>query len=408
MATELTIEQFVEILKDKDIIKQEDLSVFQIIYSREGHKTYASQVGKIMKIGGTRPASPINLQIGRLAKRIAKKYDIDFTTRKNQKYKYWDLFFKGEDHGNLFIWELTPNLIKALEETGLTVSHFAIDSKQNTFWFVWNPDEWEWKDLEQNIEELRNTGKVTLRWSCKAHKKIKIGDRIFLVKTGDNPNKGIMASGQIVSEPFLAQHWNDENKNAYYVFIEFDTIINPYKEPVMVLDVFRNQQNRRVQFTNSNKDPLAFRVVPRFSGFRIKPEWIDELEKQWFEFLSKNNKLTDYQSEPLLNNLTYSEGSPLRVEQTRYERNPQARKDCIKHHGVTCKVCEINFQKKYGELGQGFIHVHHLNYLSEAKGNQKTNPIEDLCPVCPNCHAMLHKGKLTIDALKKILVMNQK
>jgi 5-methylcytosine-specific restriction enzyme A len=49
-----------------------------------------------------------------------------------------------------------------------------------------------------------------------------------------------------------------------------------------------------------------------------------------------------------------------------YERNPKARKDCIKYYGATCSVCDFNFADKYGNVGAGFIHVHHLKPLAEA------------------------------------------
>jgi 5-methylcytosine-specific restriction protein A len=47
----------------------------------------------------------------------------------------------------------------------------------------------------------------------------------------------------------------------------------------------------------------------------------------------------------------------------------------------------------YGEIGKNFIHVHHVKPLSEIDEQYKINPIKDLRPVCPNCHAMLHKRK---------------
>lgn len=35
--------------------------------------------------------------------------------------------------------------------------------------------------------------------------------------------------------------------------------------------------------------------------------------------------------------------------------------------------------------------VHHLQEISSIGEEYEVNPIEDLRPVCPNCHAMLHK-----------------
>ena len=120
MTTELTKEQFIEILQDNDITKPEDLAVFQTIYSFDRHKAYASQVGRILGVKAKLPASPINLQIGRLAKRIASKHDINFTVRQNQKFKFWDIFFNGWEEGRFWVWQLRPNLKDALEETELT------------------------------------------------------------------------------------------------------------------------------------------------------------------------------------------------------------------------------------------------------------------------------------------------
>ncbi|MBP9616309.1 MAG: HNH endonuclease [Aliarcobacter sp.] len=55
-------------------------------------------------------------------------------------------------------------------------------------------------------------------------------------------------------------------------------------------------------------------------------------------------------------------------------------------------------------MGKSFIHVHHLKSLTEIKKEYKINPIEDLRPVCLNCHAMIHKknSAYSIDELKKV------
>lgn len=57
---------------------------------------------------------------------------------------------------------------------------------------------------------------------------------------------------------------------------------------------------------------------------------------------------------------TYVEGSALRVTVNSYERSPAARRRCIEHYGCLCSVCGFNFENTYGEVGRGFIHVHHV------------------------------------------------
>lgn len=88
-----------------------------------------------------------------------------------------------------------------------------------------------------------------------------------------------------------------------------------------------------------------------------------------------------------------------------YERNPKARQLCIKHWEAICAVCSIDFEKIYGEIGKGFIHVHHLTPVSKIGKTYQVDPINDLIPVCPNCHSMLHRQEppFTIDELKKIM-----
>ncbi|WP_317856027.1 HNH endonuclease [Chakrabartyella piscis] len=101
------------------------------------------------------------------------------------------------------------------------------------------------------------------------------------------------------------------------------------------------------------------------------------------------------------------EGAKTTVTVNRYERNLEARQKCINHHGCYCHICNLDFKKVYGELGNGFIHVHHIKPLHEIKEGYIVDPINDLIPVCPNCHAMLHRklnGKnITIDELKDMI-----
>jgi len=102
------------------------------------------------------------------------------------------------------------------------------------------------------------------------------------------------------------------------------------------------------------------------------------------------------------------EGAKKLVIVNKYERNVKARAECLKVWGSICVVCSFDFKKVYGKLGDGFIHVHHLKPLNQIGKEYKVNPKEDLRPVCPNCHAMLHSSSncLSIQDLKAILQRN--
>ena len=89
----------------------------------------------------------------------------------------------------------------------------------------------------------------------------------------------------------------------------------------------------------------------------------------------------------------YREGAVRQILVNAYERDWAARQACIEHFGLACAVCGLRFEERYGAVGAGFIHVHHVVPLSELGPDYKLTPIEDLRPVCPNCHAMLHRQR---------------
>ena len=102
------------------------------------------------------------------------------------------------------------------------------------------------------------------------------------------------------------------------------------------------------------------------------------------------------------------EGATIRVEVNRYERNGWARSVCLERYGHRCQVCDVDFEERYGELGRGYMHVHHVIPLHQVAKipNYRVDPIKDLRPVCPNCHAMLHRHKdrtLTVEELRELL-----
>ena len=102
---------------------------------------------------------------------------------------------------------------------------------------------------------------------------------------------------------------------------------------------------------------------------------------------------------------TIVEGAKQSVVVNRYERDRNARRTCIEHWKPFCSVCGFDFKLVYGEIGDGFIHVHHLTPISSIRSEYELDPIKDLRPVCPNCHAMLHLKvpPYTIDDMKDTL-----
>lgn len=172
-------------------------------------------------------------------------------------------------------------------------------------------------------------------------------------------------------------------------------------------------------------------IRPELDGFSISGDGtpfrppIDVTAQSWFsELLREQNKfsfgfsrirdenivkglesLGDQQATPADSGIALSEGSQSSVSVTVYERNPVARQECIHHYGTSCFVCGFSFEETYGERLAGYIHVHHLESVAARDGEYIVNPISDLRPVCPNCHAVIHSTNpsLSIEDLKRLL-----
>jgi len=90
------------------------------------------------------------------------------------------------------------------------------------------------------------------------------------------------------------------------------------------------------------------------------------------------------------------EGTKSKIIVNAYERNSQARDKCLSHYkkknggAIKCEICGFDFGKIYGEQFSDKIHVHHLLELSAIGEEYVVDPINDLLPICPNCHLIAH------------------
>jgi 5-methylcytosine-specific restriction protein A len=265
-----------------------------------------------------------------------------------------------------------------------------------TYLLTWNPARWSWDNLQECIETVKTQGYHLDSWSSGVTKKIRPDDRVFLIKLGDEP-RGIVASGWATSKVYEDRHWDKsaraKGKIALYFDVHFDTILDPDKQ------IFPRAWLNDSIYAKMHWEPQA-------SGTTIPDDVAAKLEKDWAQFVNHPApfKPVAFAEEADVSK-TYSEGTTKQVMVNVYERSAEVRTICINRYGLNCSVCSFNFEKTYGEIGEGFIHVHHLKPLAEIGKGYKLNPIKDLRPVCPNCHAMLHQKKpaYSIEELKTII-----
>lgn len=160
----------------------------------------------------------------------------------------------------------------------------------------------------------------------------------------------------------------------------------------------------------------ALRYVEIAAGKRRAPPWIASHSPGVIRFLESYLQLSlpqqvtpsdqyigDHLDEASASD--FNEGALTRCTRNVFERNRTARSACLAHYGSQCFACGVILADQYGEMANDVIHVHHLVPLSEIRQKYKINPIRDLRPLCPNCHAVVHlqSPPLSPEHLRKLL-----
>lgn len=142
----------------------------------------------------------------------------------------------------------------------------------------------------------------------------------------------------------------------------------------------------------------------KIDGFtpELQEKSLKKIGNCWY---ASDNELSNLFPEEIDSPALYVEGAAKRVAVNQFERSADARAKCIEYHGYQCAVCSFDFEEYYGDIGKNYIHVHHVVPLSEIGEEYILDPITDLVPVCPNCHAIIHRThpSLSVEQLKQHL-----
>lgn len=138
------------------------------------------------------------------------------------------------------------------------------------------------------------------------------------------------------------------------------------------------------------------------SGIVIDPEIARPLEQEWGR---RVGSLFEPTADEILD-VDFPEQAAHIAVLNSYERSGFARAACLDHYGHRCFVCQLDFAETYGKEGAGLIQVHHVVPISAINKNYRVDPGADLRPVCPNCHAVIHRREppYEIDEVRKFLV----
>ncbi len=222
-------------------------------------------------------------------------------------------------------------------------------------------------------------------------------DSFFYVKVNvkDDIRLTIFAEPQKYGKQFV-ETINSSNEDKRKVFVEYWEKLGESRIKIKINDVPISSEDFIQDKKTWNSFSLRYSVSPYY-------EKENEKEKNIFDGLSSVIAMLLSICEYSI--VGYEEGETKVTIDKKYERNPINRKLCLLAKGYKCSVCGFDFEKAYGEIGKGFIEVHHSLPVSQMGIGHIVDPIKELFPLCPNCHAMIHRKNppYTIDELKKIM-----
>ncbi|HOF15970.1 MAG TPA: DUF3427 domain-containing protein [Bacteroidales bacterium] len=163
---------------------------------------------------------------------------------------------------------------------------------------------------------------------------------------------------------------------------------NSHMKQNLIKMMISNEVNVHIFFRNDSTKGFTYKGLGRAISFEgSKPV------KIIWSFINPSNKPSQ-QIQPIEGideiHESFKEGTSKRIEVSIYKRSMEARQKCIDLKGCFCHVCGFDFEKTYGKIGENYIHVHHIKPIATINGEYEVNPIQDLVPICPNCHAIIH------------------
>ena len=159
------------------------------------------------------------------------------------------------------------------------------------------------------------------------------------------------------------------------------------------------------RYLEESKEQIAYLFSNKFDSDEVA-DVVDAIEKT----VGRKRKVYVYREDDMV-----LEGSTSVKETLIRKRSHRLRSAAIDHYRksngkIYCEVCGFCFEDVYGEIGKGFVEIHHTKpvyqYSDDGFESYLTEAIKRVKPLCANCHRMIHynvKRPLSLEELKKIV-----
>ena len=254
---------------------------------------------------------------------------------------------------------------------------------------AWDPDDSDGWTYAAAVELVRETGQFVAHWTVAGPVDVPAGAEVWLWLRGRRCGllgHGLVLSAAAPSAPYAASA-GGPGDGARAVVVAFDALLPPGDQ---ILPGVLAETVPEVPWEDLS-EPAAI----------LDPALEAEVRAVWREFGP-----AQAQDPVHLVPGSYPEQAVILVQANRHECSAEARRICVAHHGTSCAACGFSFESAYGEAGSGFIQVHHLVPAGQIGNDYQLDPVADLVPLCPNCHAMAHLGvgtPRTVAELKQLM-----
>ena len=141
----------------------------------------------------------------------------------------------------------------------------------------WNPSLRDWNNYEKSVVKSKAGLLFKGNWLCR-NGGVRQGDRIQLIKIGDNLPRGIIASGYAASDCYYDYSSKYHGKDKIRVKVVFKTILDYNKEPILLQDELKHSFPEQCW-------------SPRCSGIAIRDQYVFDLDLMWNTFINKTDKI---------------------------------------------------------------------------------------------------------------------
>lgn len=151
---------------------------------------------------------------------------------------------------------------------------------RKTFIMRWNTDISNYKlsEFEDAMGDFFDEG-FYYDWSIWDYQKAHIGDRFYMIRTGEGKN-GVVMRGTIISTPYPDEDWSGKGRKVFYIRMSLTNMIHPERTPLLL-----------------TTDELT-EAIPDFnwkgghSGEILSDVQADKLEEVWRDYIERTHAIS--------------------------------------------------------------------------------------------------------------------